>query len=100
MSEVWDWFRAFAQTVVTLLTPGHWMVNAAELVASMLPLAADLSPFMGSVLSLSAYLAGYYNIMNQFMDMPVFASALGIMLASESSVAVFRMWRTIRSVVS
>lgn len=88
------------QDVVNYLDPFSYVLKAVEMVFGMLPEPADLSTFYETYLLIFEWLVPSFQLINHFINLPVFGLAIGAILFIENAINIFRVWRMLRSFVT
>lgn len=100
MTEMLEWFRSALQSILDALNPSYWILQAVEQIAPMLPEPADTQSIFDTARSGLTFVAPYIRQFDYFINMPLFASAIGLMAVTEFGLMLFRTWRIARSVVT
>lgn len=88
------------QAILDALNPILYILRVLDMLVSILPAPADLSSFYDSYIVSMTWLAPTFALANHFINLPVFATAVFVMLLIESALNVFRLWRMVRSTVT
>lgn len=105
---MFDWFNAWWASVVIwfelqrdalfeLLDPGRLLLWLAEQATAMLPEPSDISFYLNGLVGFTSSLASIYQFLDYFFNMPVFSSAMTIIVTIEAWTNVPRLWRFIVS---
>lgn len=87
-------------SVVNALNPITYIVKALDMLVSVLPEPADLGTFYDTYILIFEWLLPSFQLINHFVNLPVFGTAVGFILFVENGINIFRMWRMLRSVVT
>lgn len=106
-NPVWEWLKGglqfildALQAVVDALNPILYMLKVLDMLVSILPEPADLSVFYDTYLLVFEWLTPSFQLINHFINLPVFGVAIGIILFVENAINVFRAWRMLRSFIT
>jgi hypothetical protein len=88
------------QAVVDALNPFLYILRVLDVLVSILPSPADLSQFYDSYIETMNWLAPSLQLMNHFINLPVFGVCFFTILAIETFINVFRAWRMLRSFIT
>lgn len=106
-NPLWDWLKGALQfildalqAVVDAINPFLYILRVLDVFVAILPEPADFSEFYDTYLLLMAWLAPSFQLINHFVNLPVFGVAVFSLLIIEGSLNLFRAWRIIRSTVT
>jgi hypothetical protein len=102
-----DWIKTAFQNVLDALAALYDTLNPLtvimkflEMATALLPEPADLSAFYSGYESAMAFLAPSLQLMNMFVNLPVFGAGILICIAVETFINALRAWRIVRSLVT
>lgn len=86
--------------LIDALNPMSYVVKLGTIAIALLPEPADLEEFYDTYILVMNWLAPSLQLINHFVNLPVFGAAFMFILIVENTINVFRAWRTIRSFVT
>lgn len=99
--DFWDWLAGRIQVIIDLLSPLSWLFDAYQYFLSFLPFK---NPFIGHAIIYFAWawvnLVPYAKFAAVFVDVTFMLGCVMLTFTSELLLLVFRVWRTIRSIVT
>jgi hypothetical protein len=101
MDNVWPWLQAFFDGVLAALSPVNAINAAAEWGSAMLPLPN--TSVIGVLQQLPAafnLFLSYISWLDYFVDLQLLVTVLFLILSTESSLLVVRLWRVARSFIT
>lgn len=106
-NPAWEWFKgAFQfildalQAILDALNPILYILRVLDIFVSILPAPADLSAYYDSFEATMNWLGPIFQLANHFVNLPLWASAVFVILVTETAINVFRAWRMVRSIVT
>jgi hypothetical protein len=98
LSTWWTWFTAWAGGIADSLNPIALILSIADWALSFLPQSdgAANSLWIAALQVLDSATIPW-TAADLFVNMGVFASCVGLVMATETALAVSRVWRFIRS---
>jgi hypothetical protein len=94
------WLSDALDSMLFYLDPANLLVWALDELYYLLPPATDLEPYLQPIVQFTASVTPIYQYADYFVNMPVLAAIAGIILATETALALPRAWRFIRSFVT
>lgn len=99
--DFWTWLAERIQVIIDLLSPFHWVYEAYQYLLAFLPFK---NPFIGHAIIYFAWswvnLVPYAKFAAVFVDVTFMLGCVMLIFASEVLLLTFRVWRTIRSIVT
>lgn len=106
-NPLWDWLRDALQFILTALqnvvdavNPFLYALRVLDVIVAMFPEPADFSEFYDSYEITMNWLGPSFQLINHFVNLPVFGAGLLIIITIEGVLGLFRAWRAVRSLIT
>jgi hypothetical protein len=101
MDAIWQWFQQQFDAILAALDPVLAIQVAAITLASMLPPSdPDTIAALQSIPTTLALFLDYISWLDYFVDLRFFIFIMALILSIESSLAILRAWRVVRSLIT
>lgn len=100
MNELMEYLSGEFSKLSDSLNVGNQLVAWGYDVVGYMPAAVDTSGIYGPMVQAVGAFAGYFYILDYFINLPLFAAAVEIILIIEAALLLPRVWRFARSFIT